>query len=340
LEKIMLTGITGFVGSRLADAILKGGGSIRALVRNPGRVVLSHPALELVEGDVRDPRAVREALRGCESAVYLVHGLAEGPSFEHEEAKAAAVFATACRQEGVRKIVYLGGLGDESEALSPHLRSRHLTGEILRIPGIPVTEFRASIVIGRGSTSYSIISALVRRLPFFIEPANLRAECQPIHVSDLTAYLTAALDPAAPTGKVYEIGGPDRLSYGSLLELTARLSGLERPLIATPALEVSVLREAFELICPEQASVGSHLFESLIHSTVADREAALRDFSSVVPLGVEEAIRREGGATEEGARLVSLAHLARVIRRLEERSDSVKHLKPVLFSMIARFLPA
>ncbi len=332
LEKIMLTGITGFVGERLARILLDSGKSVRALVRNPSRVTWSHPALELISGDVRNADRVREAMEGCSTAYYLVHGLAEDSAFEHEEAKAAQVFASSCRLSGIGRVVYLGGLGDEATPLSPHLRSRHLTGDILRIPGIPVTEFRASVVIGRGSTSFSILSSLVRRLPFFVEPRNLRAECQPIHVSDLMAYLTA---PASDG--IYEIGGPDRMTYAELLSRTAKASGLSRKLIPVPQLEVLILKEAFELICPEYSKVGGHLFESLIHPTVVTNGKASMDFPSIRPFGVDEALRIEGGAGEEQAPLLSPAHLAEVMRMLEGRFEAVKGLRPHLFSILGRF---
>ncbi len=332
LEKIMLTGITGFVGERLARKLLDSGKSIRALVRNPSRVTWSHPALELVAGDVRDAARVRLAMEGCTTAYYLVHGLAEDSAFEHEEAKAAQVFASAGRLSGIGRIVYLGGLGDESTPLSPHLRSRHLTGDILRIPGIPVTEFRASIVIGRGSTSFAILSSLVRRLPFFVEPRNLKAECQPIHVSDLMTYLTDA------TGDgIFEIGGPDRLTYAELLLRTAKASGLSRRLLPVPPLEVLILKEAFELICPEYSKVGGHLFESLIHPTVVTNGKAAVEFPEIRPVGVDEALRLEGGAGEEQAPLLSPAHLAEVMRMLEGRFEAVKGLRPHLFSILGRF---
>ena len=332
LEKIMLTGITGFVGERLARKLLDSGKSIRALVRNPSRVTWSHPALELVAGDVRDAARVRLAMEGCTTAYYLVHGLAEDSAFEHEEAKAAQVFASAGRLSGIGRIVYLGGLGDESTPLSPHLRSRHLTGDILRIPGIPVTEFRASIVIGRGSTSFAILSSLVRRLPFFVEPRNLKAECQPIHVSDLMTYLTDATEDG-----IFEIGGPDRLTYAELLLRTAKASGLSRRLLPVPPLEVLILKEAFELICPEYSKVGGHLFESLIHPTVVTNGKAAVEFPEIRPVGVDEALRLEGGAGEEQAPLLSPAHLAEVMRMLEGRFEAVKGLRPHLFSILGRF---
>ena len=332
LEKIMLTGITGFVGERLARKLLDSGKSIRALVRNPSRVTWSHPALELVAGDVRDAARVRLAMEGCTTAYYLVHGLAEDSAFEHEEAKAAQVFASAGRLSGIGRIVYLGGLGDESTPLSPHLRSRHLTGDILRIPGIPVTEFRASIVIGRGSTSFAILSSLVRRLPFFVEPRNLKAECQPIHVSDLMTYLTDAKGDG-----IFEIGGPDRLTYAELLLRTAKASGLSRRLLPVPPLEVLILKEAFELICPEYSKVGGHLFESLIHPTVVTNGKAAVEFPEIRPVGVDEALRLEGGAGEEQAPLLSPAHLAEVMRMLEGRFEAVKGLRPHLFSILGRF---
>ncbi len=328
----MLTGITGFVGERLARKLLDSGKSIRALVRNPSRVTWSHPALELVAGDVRDAARVRLAMEGCTTAYYLVHGLAEDSAFEHEEAKAAQVFASAGRLSGIGRIVYLGGLGDESTPLSPHLRSRHLTGDILRIPGIPVTEFRASIVIGRGSTSFAILSSLVRRLPFFVEPRNLKAECQPIHVSDLMTYLTDATEDG-----IFEIGGPDRLTYAELLLRTAKASGLSRRLLPVPPLEVLILKEAFELICPEYSKVGGHLFESLIHPTVVTNGKAAVEFPEIRPVGVDEALRLEGGAGEEQAPLLSPAHLAEVMRMLEGRFEAVKGLRPHLFSILGRF---
>lgn len=332
LEKIMLTGITGFVGERLAKVLLDSGLRVRALVRNPARLTWSHPGLEVVKGDVREAAQVREAMEGCSRAYYLVHGLAEDSAFEHEEAKAAQVFASSCRLAGIKKIIYLGGLGDTTVSLSPHLRSRHLTGDILRIPGIPVTEFRASIVIGRGSTSFAILSSLVRRLPFFVEPRNLKAECQPIHVDDLLSYLIAD----APEG-IYEIGGPDRVTYAELLLRTARASGLSRKLIPVPPLEVLILKEAFELICPEYSKVGGHLFESLVHPTVVTHHQAVIDFPQIRPVGVDEALRIEGGAGEEQSRLLSPAHLAEVIRMLESRFDAVKVLKPHFFSFLGRF---
>lgn len=332
LEKIMLTGITGFVGERLARALLDTGHPVRALVRNPSKVTWSHPELELIQGDVRDSERVLKALEGCKTAYYLIHGLAENSAFEHEEAKSAQVFAFSCRLAGISRIVYLGGLGDDSAALSPHLRSRHLTGDILRIPGIPVTEFRASVVIGRGSTSFAILSSLVRRLPFFVEPRNLRAECQPIHVDDLMAFLLAD----APEG-IYEIGGPDRLTYAELLLRTAKASNLSRKLIPIPPLEVLILKEAFELVCPEYAKVGGHLFESLIHPTVVTNGKAAIDFPSIRPVGVDESLRREGGAGEEQSPLLSPAHLAEVMRMLEGRFDSVKGLRPHLFSILGKF---
>jgi uncharacterized protein YbjT (DUF2867 family) len=338
MQKIMLTGITGFVGGRLALKLLEEGFSIRALVRNPDRVSFQHERLELVAGDIRDPERVDGALQGCETAIYLVHGMQEGPDFEYLEAKAAQVFAAGCRKAGIRRIIYLGGLGEEGSNLSPHLRSRHLTGDVLRIPGIPVIEFRASIVIGKGSTSFAIVSALVNRLPFFVEPVHLTALCQPIHVDDLLTYLRAAVEREVQESALYEIGGPDRVSYSGLLALAAEHAGLRRKCIPVPAIELPILKEAFELICPEYARVGGHLFESLIHPTIADTGRAFRDFPEVVPVSLREALDREGGVRDESQALLSISHILEIVKRLEDRFQNLGPLRSRLFSLWQRIV--
>ncbi len=192
---ILVTGATGYVGGRLLKALENGGRRVRCMARRPEflqpRV---SPSTEVVPGDALDRNSLDGALQGVTTAYYLIHSMGSARSFEEEDRRAARNFGEAAAAAGVERIVYLGGLGNEREALSAHLRSRQEVGEILRASGVPVTEFRASIVIGSGSLSFEMIRSLVERLPVMITPKWVSVPAQPIAVEDLVAYLTAALD--------------------------------------------------------------------------------------------------------------------------------------------------
>lgn len=234
------------------------------------------------------PDSLASALAGCEMAYYLVHSMGSGHDFESEDREAARNFAQAARQAGLRRIIYLGGLG-HGASLSPHLRSRHEVGDLLRESGVPVLEFRASIVLGSGSLSFEMIRALVERLPVMITPRWVEIEAQPLAVDDLLAYLVAALDVPLEGSRVFEIGGADRVSYGDLMGEYARQRGLRRTMIRVPFLTPRLSSLWLGLVTPLYARVGRKLVESIKHPTVVQDASALEAFS-VRPRGMREAI--------------------------------------------------
>lgn len=289
---ILLTGATGYVGGRLLPILEAHGKLVRCLARQPGNLrERCSPQTEVVQGDVCDSTSLRHALKGIDTAYYLVHSMGSSGSFEDQDRTAARTFATAAREAGIKRIIYLGGLGDDDDQLSAHLRSRHEVGELLRESGCVVLEFRASIVIGSGSLSYELVRALVQRLPVMICPKWVSVQTQPIAVEDLLAYLVAALDWDGSENRVFEIGGPDRVSYGDIMREWARQRGLRRWLISVPVLTPRLSSLWLGLVTPVYARVGRKLVDSLRNPTVVKDEAALREFA-VKPRGLSEAIER------------------------------------------------
>lgn len=215
---VLIAGATGYVGVELLKKLHHAGCAVRCLVRRPEALrAKALPGLEVVEGDVLNAASVQAAMAGVGSAYYLVHSMGSTQSFEEQDRTGAQNFANAAREADVQRIIYLGGLGRSSGQLSTHLRSRQEVGEILRSAGVPVIEFRASVVIGSGSLSFEMIRALVERLPVMIAPRWVSVDAQPIAISDLLAYLLAALDYPLDSSAIFEIGGSDRVSYGGLM---------------------------------------------------------------------------------------------------------------------------
>lgn len=289
---VLLTGATGYVGGRLLGRLESRSSPVRCLVRNPERFSGKRaPGTEVMVGDLLDAESLPPAMAGVDTAYYLVHSMGHGGSFEEADRLAARNFAQAAGAAGVRRIIYLGGLGSESDTLSPHLRSRQEVGEILRSSGIPVTEFRASIVLGKGSLSYEMIRALTERLPVMITPRWVDVLAQPIAIDDLLDYLLAALEQPLDTSRVFEIGGSDRVSYGDLMKEYARQRSLHRWMIPVPVLTPRLSSLWLGLVTPLYASVGRELVESIRNPTVVQDSSALRAFP-IEPMGVPEAIRR------------------------------------------------
>ena len=285
---ILLTGATGYVGGRLRRLLEERGFPLRCLARNPatlaGRVGAT---TQVVAGDVSKPETLAAALAGVETAYYLVHSMGSD-RFEERDRGAALNFAAAARRAGVRRIVYLGGLG-HGDDLSPHLRSRHEVGALLRESGAVVIELRASIVLGSGSLSFEMIRALVERLPVMITPRWVELKAQPIAIDDLLAYLTGALDVPLEQSRVFEIGGADQVSYGDLMREYARQRGLRRVMIRVPVLTPRLSSLWLGLVTPLYARVGRKLIESIKHPTVVRDPAALEAFD-VRPRGMPDAI--------------------------------------------------
>ncbi|MEW6320589.1 MAG: SDR family oxidoreductase [Acidobacteriota bacterium] len=288
---VLLTGVTGYVGGRLVRLLEARGCRVRCLARNTaaldGRLA---PTTEVVAGDVLDRTSLDAALRGVDVAYYLVHSMG-ARAFEEADRRGAANFAEAARAAGVRGIVYLGGLGREAEPLSPHLRSRQEVGRLLAASGVPVLEFRASIVIGSGSLSFEMVRALVERLPFMITPRWVKVMAQPIAIDDLLQYLVAALDLPAERYRVYEIGGADRVCYADIMREYARQRGLALWMMPVPVLTPFLSSLWLGLVTPLYARVGRKLIESIVNPTIVGDDGALRQFD-IRPMGIEAAIRR------------------------------------------------
>jgi uncharacterized protein YbjT (DUF2867 family) len=308
---ILVTGATGYVGGHLLKALLAAGHRVRCLARRPeGLGAQAAAGAEVVTGDVLDASSVRAAMVGVHTAYYLVHSMGSAGSFEEQDRAAAQIFGVAARAAGVRRIIYVGGLGSANQKLSAHLRSRHEVGDILRSSAVPVIEFRASIVIGSGSLSFEMIRALVERLPVMIAPRWVSVPAQPISIADLRSYLLAALDLPLGGGRVYEIGGPDQVSYGGLMQEYARQRGLKRLVISVPVLTPRLSSLWLRLITPLYVSVGRKLIDSIRHATVVQDPSAITVFD-IRPVGFREAIatalRTEGRGFLEDSRSIRVA---------------------------------
>jgi uncharacterized protein YbjT (DUF2867 family) len=290
---VLLTGATGYVGSRLAPQLEQRPIRLRCLVRNPGRLrgKLAE-STEVVQGDVLDPQSLERALQGVSTAYYLVHLMGSVEDFERRDREAAENFAKAAEAAGVRRIIYLGGLGDDSDPqLSPHLKSRQEVGRILRESGVETIEFRASVVIGAGSLSFELVRTLTDRLPVMICPRWLATPTQPIAVDDVVAYLLEALDLPPGPSRVVEIGATDVVTYGGLIQEYARQKGLRRWLISVPVLTPYLSSLWLGLVTPANAEVGRHLVEGLRNPTLV-RDNTANELFSHRPMGIEEAVRR------------------------------------------------
>lgn len=287
---VLLTGATGYVGGRLLPRLIAHGLAVRCLVRDPAKFKVA--GAQVAKGDVLDASSLAGAMAGVDSACYLVHLMASSRDFEADDRQAAKNFAKAARVAGVKRIIYLGGLGDESDPrLSTHLRSRHEVGRILGETGVPVIEFRASIVIGAGSFSFELIRTLTNRLPLMIFPRWLGTPVQPIAIDDVLAYLLAALDLPQGPGRVFEIGCPDITSYGGLIREYARQVGKRRVLIPVPVLTPYLSSLWLSLVTPAKAEVGRILIEGLRNSMVVRDHAADAAFT-IKPMPVREAIAK------------------------------------------------
>ena len=278
------------MGGELLKSLLAADYSLRCLARRPDVLRAKKlSGLEVVAGDVLDRPSVRAAMTGVDTAYYLVHSMGSTESFEEQDRAAAQNFAEAAREAGIQRIIYLGGLGHGTEKLSAHLRSRHEVGDILRSTGVPVVEFRASVVIGSGSLSFEMIRALVERLPVMIAPRWVSVAAQPIAIADLISYLLAALDLPLDGNKIFEIGGSDKVSYGGLMKEYARQRGLKRLVISVPFLTPRLSSLWLGLVTPLYVRVGRKLIDSICHATIVEDQTALA-FFKIRPRGFREAI--------------------------------------------------
>jgi len=299
---VLVTGATGYIGGRLVPRLLEAGYRVRCLVRDPARLQ-GRPWLGDVEvacGDVLDAASLGPALAGVDTAYYLVHSLAGGANFHERDLAAAHTFASAFRQAGGRRIIYLGGLGDPESALSLHLRSRHQTADALREAGVPVTEFRAAVIVGSGSLSFEIIRYLTERVPVMICPRWVYTRIQPIAIRNVLDYLVAALEVPESVGQVIEIGGADVVTYGEMMTVYARVRGLRRLMVPVPVLTPRLSSYWVHLVTPVPAAMAQPLIEGLRNEVVIRDRRARRLFPGIEPLDYAASVERALASLEEG----------------------------------------
>jgi uncharacterized protein YbjT (DUF2867 family) len=293
--RVLVTGATGFIGGMLAARLAAEGHHVRCLVRRADDIhaqALERAGFELHVGDALRPHTMRGAGRGIDAAYYLIHSMGRGGSndFAPRERAAAVGFARMAREEGVERVIYLGGLGDRPH--SEHLRSRHETAMLLHQHGPPLTYFRAGMVVGPQSESYRTLRYLVQRLPAMIAPAWLQNVTQPIAVADTLSYLVKALEVEQSVGQDVQIGGPDVLTYAEMLDQMADVLGLpHRPRIPVPLITPWLSSLWIGLVTPVDAGVARRLIEGLAVPTVVSDPSGMELFD-VEPMGFEVALRR------------------------------------------------
>jgi uncharacterized protein YbjT (DUF2867 family) len=288
---VLLTGATGYIGGRLLARLQNQGARVRCMARHPehlaGRVAAR---TEVVAGDVFDADSLRSALQGVDTAFYLVHSMSDAKEFAARDRQAAHNFATAALTCGVRRIIYLGGLGEPGN-LSLHLESRQEVGRILRDSGVQTVELRASIIIGSGSLSFEMVRSLVEKLPVMTTPSWVRSLAQPIGVEDVLEYLLESMDVRDEGSRVFEIGGAERASYGEIMREYARQRGLRRWIVPVRVLTPRLSSLWLGLVTPVYARVGKALIEGVRNDTVVNDDSARSHFR-VRPRGLAESMAR------------------------------------------------
>ena len=291
-KRILVTGATGYIGGRLVPRLLQEGYHVRVLVRSRVRV-LSRPwsdQVEILTGDIFDPQTLAEVLTGVDSAYYLIHSMSRGSNFHNLDLEAARAFGQAAQKAGVNRIVYLGGLGNPEGNLSQHLRSRQETGQALREGGVPVTEFRAAVIVGAGSISFEMIRYLVERLPVMICPRWIYSRIQPIAVQDVLEYLVGALDTPASQGLTIEIGGKNTTTYKGLMLGYAEQRGLRRLLLAVPVLTPRLSSYWVHWLTPIPSDITVALVEGLRNDVIVTDDLARTIFPHIEPQDYASAI--------------------------------------------------
>lgn len=284
--KVLVAGASGFVGRRLCTALDRAGRDVVAMTRNPDRFQGSGTP---VRGDVQEPGTLEQAMAGCAAAYYLVHSLHDA-DFEQKDAAGASAFGKAAARSGLHRIVYLGGLGDDADSLSAHLRSRREVENLLGAGGVPVTVIRAGIIVGHGGASWELTRQLVERLPVMITPKWVTTRTQPIAVDDVVTYLAGVLEPPAAAGRVYEAGGPEVLQYSTMLRRVAAIENRPLVIVPVPLLTPWLSSLWLTLVSDIDPGTGRALIDSMTNEVIA-RDQSIRDLIPITPKPYDDAVR-------------------------------------------------
>jgi uncharacterized protein YbjT (DUF2867 family) len=288
MATVLVTGATGFIGRRLVPALLDAGHDVRAMTRRPE--TYDGPG-EPVGADVMDPDSLGPALDGADVAIYLVHSL-DDPDFERKDAQAARNFSAAAAAAGLQQIVYMGGLGDDDQDLSAHLRSRREVEGLLAADGVPVTVLRAAIVVGHGGISWEITRQLVKNLPAMVVPRWVGTRTQPIALDDVTRYLAGVVGREEALGRVFEIGGTEQLTYREMMQEAAEaMNGRTIPIVVLPLLTPRLSSYWLALVTDVDVTTGRNLIDSMSTEVVV-RDTSIRDVVPGEPLSYRESVRR------------------------------------------------
>lgn len=283
---ILVTGASGYVAGNLIPLLIERGYRVRCLVRNPSKLN-GRPwfyKVEIAKGDVNHPEDLETAFQGVTTAYYLIHNMASGSNYFQQELEAAGNFGCAARSAGLQHIIYLGGLADPQSNIGPHMRSRIETGELLRQCGVPVTEFRASLIIGAGSISFEMIRFLTEQFPILVGPRWFKNHTQPIAIQNILEYLLAALETHKCWGKIYEVGGTDVISYAESMYTYARLRGLKRKMLVLPTLPIRLMATVVGLLTPVPSRIAAPLIGGMQSDSVIKHSLVHNDFPEVKPM--------------------------------------------------------
>jgi uncharacterized protein YbjT (DUF2867 family) len=289
---VLVTGATGYIGGCLVPRLLEKGYRVRLLVRDPSRLCGQsfQSQVEIVKGDLLSPLTLARSVHGVTTAYYLVHNMASGRNYVDREIDSARNFAYAAGMSGMEHIIYLGGLADPRDDIGSHLRSRINTGDILRQGRLPVTEFRASLIIGSGSISFELIRYLTEQFPVLVGPRWIYNQTQPIAVQNVLDYLLSAMDIQSCRGKIYEIGGQDVLTYADVMSVYACLRGLRRRIIALPGISMDFMSRLAGIFTPVPAEIAGPLLGGMRSDSVVRDNLAQRDFPQIQSLNYETSV--------------------------------------------------
>ena len=295
--RIVVAGASGFVGRRLCPALEQAGHEVIAMTRHPETY---RGAGTAVRADVHDAASLAVALDGAEVAYYLVHSL-DDPDFRTADARGATTFATAAADAGLRRIIYLGGLGDDADDLSSHLLSRREVERLLAGGGVPVTTLRAGIIVGHGGISWEMTRQLVEHLPAMITPRWVRTRTQPIGISDVVRYLVGVLEVPVEGSRAFDIGGPDVLEYVDMMRRVAAIQGRTMIVVPVPLLTPRLSSRWLSLVTDVDVQTGRNLIDSMSNEVVV-RDDSIRELVPFEPMDYDDSVLQALGERAKAGR--------------------------------------